>query len=406
MKSASCSLTLVWRICTMTDRYDIVVVGGGIHGAGVAQAAACGGYSVLLLEQSSLAAGTSSRSSKLIHGGLRYLEGLDFGLVRESLSERAILLKIAPELVQLKPFFIPVYPETSRRPLTLRAGLGLYAILGGLRRESRFRSLARSEWTSLDGLKHDRLQAVFQYHDAQTNDAELTRAVMQSAIEYGAELRCPAEFLSATTDTSGCEISYRENDADKSCVASVVINAAGPWVNSVSERIFPPPERWPVDLVQGTHLILADRLDAGCYYMEAPQDRRAIFLLPWGEHSMLGTTENLYTGEPAAVTPLAQEIDYLLEVQQHYFPNRSQQVIDSFAGLRVLPASDSAAFKRTRETQLPVDDLRQPRALAIVGGKLTGYRATAEKAMHMLRRSLPAGRPRANTATQPLKPVT
>ena len=194
MKSASCSLTLVWRICTMTERYDIVVVGGGIHGAGMAQAAACGGYSVLLLEQS---------STKLSHCGLRYLEGLDFGLVRESLSERAILLKIAPELVHLKPFFIPVYPETSRRPLTLRAGLGLYAVLGGLSRENRFRKLARSEWTSLDGLKHDRLQAVFQYHDAQTNDTELTRAVMQSAIEYGAELRCPAEFLSATTDTSG-----------------------------------------------------------------------------------------------------------------------------------------------------------------------------------------------------------
>ena len=258
----------------------------------------------------------------------------------------------------------------------------------------------------MDGLKHDRLQAVFQYYDAQTNDAELTRAVMQSAIEYGAELRCPAEFLSATTDASGCEVSYRENNTDKSCSASVVINAAGPWVNTVSERIMPSHDRMPVDLVQGSHLILADRLDAGCYYMEAPQDRRAIFLLPWGEHSMLGTTENLYTGEPMAVTPLAQEIDYLLEVLGHYFPNRSQQVIDSFAGLRVLPASDSAAFKRTRETQLPVDNRQQPRVLAIVGGKLTGYRATAEKAMHMLRHSLPARRSRANTATLPLKPVT
>jgi glycerol-3-phosphate dehydrogenase len=390
----------------MTDRYDMVIVGGGIHGAGMAQAAACGGYSVLLLEQSALAAGTSSRSSKLIHGGLRYLEGLDFGLVHESLSERAILLKIAPELVHLKPFFIPVYPETSRRPLTLRAGLGLYAILGGLRRESRFRKLARNEWASLDGLKHDRLQAVFQYYDAQTNDAKLTRAVMQSALEYGAELRCPAEFLSATTDASGCEVSYRENNQDKSCSASVVINAAGPWVNTVSERIMPSRQRMPVDLVQGTHLILADRLNAGCYYMEAPQDRRAIFLLPWGEHSMLGTTEHLYTGEPMAVTPLAQEIDYLLEVLSHYFPNRSQQVIDSFAGLRVLPASDSAAFKRTRETQLAVDNRQQPHVLAIVGGKLTGYRATAEKAMHMLRRSLPARRSRANTAALPLKPVT
>jgi glycerol-3-phosphate dehydrogenase len=390
----------------MTDRYDMVVVGGGIHGAGVAQAAACGGYTVLVLEQSALAAGTSSRSSKLIHGGLRYLEGFDLGLVHEGLSERATLLKIAPDLVQLRPFYIPVYPETSRRPLTLRAGLALYAVLGGLKRESRFRKLEQSEWTSLDGLRPEGLQAVFQYYDAQTNDADLTRAVMQSAIEHGAELRCPAEFMSAVTDSTGCEVSYKENDAEKSCTARVVVNATGPWVNTVSERISPAPGRMPVELVQGTHLILADRLDAGCYYMEAPQDRRAIFLLPWGEHSMLGTTENLYNGDPSTVAPLPREIDYLLDVLQHYFPDRSQQVIDSFTGLRVLPASDSAVFKRSRETQLPVDNSRQPRVLSIVGGKLTGYRATGEKVMHMLRNSLPARRTSANTATLPLKPVS
>ena len=127
----------------MTERYDVVVIGAGIHGAGVAQAAACRGHSVLVLEKTAIAAGTSSRSSKLIHGGLRYLEGHDYGLVRESLRERAILLRIAPELVRLQPFSIPVYADTSRRPLTLRAGLLLYALLGGLSRARRFRKLAR-----------------------------------------------------------------------------------------------------------------------------------------------------------------------------------------------------------------------------------------------------------------------
>ena len=145
----------------MTEHYDIVVIGGGIHGVGVAQAAACGGYSVLLLERTALAAGTSSRSSKLIHGGLRYLEGRDFALVRESLQERAILLNIAPELVRLHPFHIPVYPDTSRRPLTIRAGLMLYALLGELDRASRFRKLQAREWDSLDGLDTRGLQAVY-----------------------------------------------------------------------------------------------------------------------------------------------------------------------------------------------------------------------------------------------------
>ena len=248
----------------MTDHYDVVVVGGGIHGTGVAQAAACHGYSVLLLEKTALAAGTSSRSSKLIHGGLRYLEGLDFGLVRESLSEREILLKIAPDLVRLQPFHIPVYPETSRRPLFIRAGLTLYALLAGLDRTSRFRTLARNQWGSLDGLDTNRLQSVFQYHDAQTNDAVLTRAVMQSAIDFGAELSCPSEFMAATIDQQGVDILFRETGIEKSCSASVVINAGGPWVNEIADRITPKPAGVDVDLVQGTHLILEGSLSAGC----------------------------------------------------------------------------------------------------------------------------------------------
>jgi glycerol-3-phosphate dehydrogenase len=395
-----------WKTLPVPDHYDVVVIGGGIHGVGVAQAAACDGYSVLLLEQHSLASGTSSRSSKLIHGGLRYLEGYDFSLVRESLAERAILLNIAPELVRLQPFHIPVYPETSRRPLTLRAGLILYALLGGLHRTSRFRTLARDEWSALDGLDTRKLQAVFQYFDAQTDDAELTRAVMQSAIEFGATLSCPSEFLAATIGQQGCEILYRDSNHEKSCTANAVVNAGGPWVNTITDRISPSPARIAIDLVQGTHLILEGSLEKGCYYMEAPQDQRAVFLLPWGSRSMLGTTEHLYSGDPEHVVPLQQEIDYLLEVMQHYFPDRAPHVDDMFAGVRVLPASDSAAFKRSRETQLPVDNSTQPRVVSIVGGKLTGYRAAAQKVMNLLQRTLPVRTARADTSTVVLKPVS
>jgi glycerol-3-phosphate dehydrogenase len=398
-------LTLYCEAPVMSDSYDVVIIGGGIHGVGVAQAAASGGYSVLLLEQHSLASGTSSRSSKLIHGGLRYLEGHDFGLVHESLTERTILLRVAPDLVQLRPFHIPVYPDTSRRPLALRAGLTLYAVLGGLNRASRFRKLSHNEWDALDGLETRKLQAVYRYFDAQTDDVELTRAVMQSALEFGATLSCPSEFLSATIGAQGCDIRYRDGRREKSCHARVLVNAGGPWVNTITERIKPMTVPVAIDLVQGTHLVLDGSLEKGCYYMEAPQDRRAVFLLPWGHQSMLGTTENLYSGDPLAVTPLQKEVDYLLEVMHHYFPGRPQHIIDMFAGLRVLPAGDSAAFRRTRETHLPVDSRTHPRVLAIVGGKLTGYRATAQKVMNILRRTLPARTPRADTATLLLKPV-
>ena len=388
----------------MAEHYNVVVVGGGIHGAGVAQAAASAGYSVLLIEKTRLAAGSSSRSSKLIHGGLRYLEGLDLSLVHESLAERALLLKIAPDLVRLQPFHIPVYALTSRRPLTIRAGLSLYAILGKLHRDSRFRKLHRRDWDMLDGLETRELQAVYRYYDAQTNDSELTRAVMQSAIELGAELHCPAEFLKADISDTGCRIHYRDASTEHACTADVMVNAAGPWAHLVDRSITPEPEGVSFDLVQGSHLVVEGTLNHGCYYLEVPSDRRAVFLLPWGEHALLGTTETPFIGAPEDVSPLPEEEGYLLEVLQQYFPQRPQRVIERFAGLRVLPSADGAAFSRSRETRMPVDNPILPRRVSIYGGKLTAYRSTAKKVVDTLRRTLPARKAVADTASLPLKP--
>ena len=389
----------------MSDHYDMVVVGGGIHGAGVAQAAACCGYSVLLLEQVALASGASSRSSKLVHGGLRYLEGYDFHLVRESLHERDILLRIAPELVHLRPFHIPVYPDTTRRPLILRAGLILYALLDGLGPASRFSSLPRRDWDRLDGLDTRRLQAVFRYHDAQTNDADLTRAVMHSAIAHGAELACPAEFIAGRITPAGCEVSYLQGEREQHCMARVLVNAGGAWVDRIDARIDPRPPKVAADLVQGAHLVMQEPVKSGCYYVEAPQDRRAVFLLPWGEHALLGTTEHSYHGNPRDVRARDDEVDYLLQVQQHYFPQRSLEVVDRWAGLRVLPADGGAAFSRSRETHLVLDNEKLPRTISIYGGKLTVYRATANKVMQQLQRVLPERRTLADTAQLPLVPV-
>src|SRR6204780_15197 len=178
------------------QEYDVIVVGGGIHGAGVVQAGAAAGHSTLLIEKCALASGTSSRSSKLIHGGLGYLESGQFSLVRESLRERAVHLRIAPDLVELKPFFIPVYKDTRRRPWQLRLGLSMYALLGGFDASTRFGTVPKEEWQELDGLDTRNLQAVIRYHDAQTDDARLTRAVVESARSLGGELAVPARFVS------------------------------------------------------------------------------------------------------------------------------------------------------------------------------------------------------------------
>ena len=393
----------------MTDRYDVVIVGGGIHGVGVAQAAAARGHSVLLLEQTALAHGTSSRSSKLIHGGLRYLETMQFALVRESLRERRLLLNLAPELVRLVSFFVPVYKSTRRHAWQLRLGLSLYACLGGMTSDNRFSTVPRGKWDSLDGLDTQDLRAVFCYKDGQTDDAALTHAVMRFAKTLGAQLALPARFSAAQLEADEVFIEYQINGRVITCRARVLVNAAGPWANQVLDNVMPLSPRREVDLVRGTHIVVPGTMKRGIYYMEAPQDGRAVFVMPRPDGTALvGTTEAPYEGDPAAVQPTIDEHTYLINVLAHYFPfyrsTEHQTVLSSFAGLRVLPKGPGRAFNRTRETMLVTDREDQPRLITIYGGKLTTYRATAQKVLQRLAGSLPASKPLADTRQLPLSP--
>jgi len=381
----------------MNEQFDIVVIGGGIHGVGVVQAAAAAGYSALLIERDGIAAHTSRRSSKLIHGGLRYLETAQLGLVRESLRERATLLRIAPHLVRLVPFHIPVYASTSRRPWQIRAGLALYGLLGGLGPENRFITVPRAQWSFLDDLRTEGLETVFRYHDAQTDDAILAKAVLRSAQRFGAELLCPADFLGAERADDGYVVRYRAEGVEKTCRAGALVNAAGAWANDVLTRITPAPPPHPAELVQGAHIVLPGELMQGIYYVEAPSDKRAVFVMPWQGKTLVGTTETAFQGDPAAVQPLPAEVDYLRAAFRHYFGRRPDEVLESWAGLRVLPQGESSHFRRPRETvfyQAP----DHPRLVSIYGGKLTGYRATAARLIRSLAKVLPSRNPRANTA--------
>lgn len=389
--------------------YDVAVVGGGINGVGVAQAAAAAGYSVVLLEKKKLAAGSSSKSSKLIHGGLRYLESLEFSLVHESLRERALLLQLAPDLVKLKPFYLPVYRTTRRPPWLVRTGLSLYAVLGRLAPAARFESIPKHRWQQLDGLITADLKAVFRYSDAQTNDALLTAAVMRSARDLGAELLMPARLVSAELLKAGCLINYQQGDDEGSLRARVLINAAGPWVNQVLATVSPGQKPCNIDLIQGTHIEVSGRLEHGIYYVEAPRDGRAVFVIPWGDHTMVGTTETRFRGDPDRAKPMHSEHAYLMRVLKHYFPRFSEcRELNAWAGLRVLAASEKHAFHRSRETMLHCDsrDSRRPRLVSIYGGKLTTYRATAEKVMRLIATALPERKPRADTKRLPLEPCS
>ena len=381
--------------------FDVVVVGGGIHGAGVLQAAVAAGHSALLIEKGALASGTSSRSSKLIHGGLRYLESGQFALVRESLHEREVHLRIAPGLVRLRPFFIPVYEETRRRPWQLKLGLWMYALLGGFAASTRFGEVPEREWPRLDGLKTRGLDAVIRYYDAQTDDAQLTRAVVESARALGGEIAVPARFTGAVLLDEGVRVAFESGGERTECRARVLVNAAGPWAPEVARAVEPAIPVPDIDLVQGTHIALPMQVTQGIYYVESPSDGRAVFVMPWHEGTLVGTTETPFRGNPDEVAPLPEEEDYLLAVARHYFPAASgftrKDIVQRFAGLRVLPAASQKAFDRSRETIFTTDRDPYPRVLGIYGGKLTGWRAAAEHVLDRIQPSLGESRRRAST---------
>ncbi len=377
-------------------QYDITIIGAGIHGAGVAQAAAAAGYKTLVIEQyEKPGLGTSSRSSKLIHGGLRYLETAQIGLVWECLRERRLLLKNAPHLVRLVPFFIPVYEQTHRGPYTIAAGLTLYALLGG----KWFQMVPRSKWGQLDGLKTERLKAVFQYWDAQTDDQALTEAVLKSAVHLGAEVKLDCRFQQASNESDTCIVEYERDGETCRVKTRVLINATGPWINSTLSKIHPNPQQLAIDLVQGAHILISTKQKQGVYYLEAPQDLRAVLGMPWNDEVLVGTTETKFQGDPADVAPTESEIDYLLDVYRYYFSpdlNRSH-IRTSFAGVRVLKHDSKSIFRRSRETILHVDKKANPMVLSIYGGKLSSYRATGEKVVKKVVKLLPKRRAMANT---------
>lgn len=368
---------------------DLIVIGGGIHGVATALAGVRRGLRVRLIEQyPRLAQGTSSRSSKLIHGGLRYLEQWQWRLVRESLLARRRLLQVAPELVTLADFHIPVYAHNRRSPFTIRSGLMLYALLGGLHAENRYTSLPARAWGELDGLETRGLRAVFRYRDGRTDDAALTRALMYAACERGAELQLGERVWKVRLVDDGVEVETSQGTYP----ARAAVNATGPWIERLLSRVEPAQAMPGIEQVAGTHIVVPGHLEKGMYYVEAPRDGRAVFIMPWQGEVMIGTTERVYTGDPAAIAPTETEIDYLCETAaRHFDPAHvdTRQVTAAFAGLRVLPRAEGQPFARPRDTRLLTDRTRRPRLVSILGGKLTVHAITAERVLDRLAPSLP-----------------
>jgi len=372
--------------------YDIAIIGGGIHGAACANDLSDSGYKVIVLEQyQQPGLATSAKSSKLIHGGLRYLESSQFKLVYECLQQRQHLLNQYPDLVKLVPFHIPIYKHSQRKSWLIRLGLIIYSIFSF----KAFKTIKKNNWKQLDNLKTNNLKTVFQYYDGQTNDTLLTQKIMQQAQNKGAQLITGGYFASAECNDDVCKVQYTHRGESHKITSRIIINTSGPWINHVLQNITPPQSQLDIDLVAGTHIIVAGKLSQGMYYLEAPQDKRAVFVMPWknkmGEEQILiGTTETPFNDSPEKVTPTEKEKEYLIQAYNHYFTSQlsQQDVIESFAGLRVLPADDGSAFHRSRDTIIHYNHIKNPKVFSIYGGKLTAHRVTAQQISKMIARYL------------------
>ncbi len=355
------------------SQYQILVVGGGIQGCAIALSCARAGFSTLLIESNTWGTATSSRSSKLIHGGLRYLQTAQFGLVRECLQEREWMLEHMPDLVRRNWLYIPIYRTSHYRPWEIHAGLLLYFALSGFSRNGTYKRIPKERWSMLAGINQQDLQAVYAYQDAQTDDLELTQNIQKQAESAGATCLEQTRLQRADWQGSFYDVDIQVADEMAQVRAEYLINAGGPWISDVIEKVSPPPARVNVELVQGTHIVVDGKISSKCFYLEAPSDHRAVFVLPWKGQTLIGTTETPFDGRPEDCEPLQSEIDYLLGTVRHHFPDYEFKITEQWSGLRVLPKTSDRAFARPRDVMLKVEDS----ILSVYGGKLTAWRSTA-----------------------------
>jgi glycerol-3-phosphate dehydrogenase len=385
---------------------DLLVIGGGIHGTCVARDAALRGLSVVLVEKDDLASGTSSRSSKLIHGGLRYLETRQFGLVREALRERAILLETAPALVRPVQFLLPYYKGDSRPRVVVRAGLWLYDALSGAHRMPGKQEFSTAEALAAEpGLPREGLLGAAGFPDAQMDDAGLVVANAIAAAKAGAVIRTRVEVTKLTLlESSGAGRSWRAELAAPAdpIEASAVVNATGPWLDVMRQRggggSTPKIRR-----TRGTHIVVP-RLSARPLLLFSGSDRRVFFVLPWGKWSLVGTTDKDDGRAPDDVTPTVADIRYLWdEITRRWpdAPDPAQTTVRAFAGLRPLVQSASyPAWDVSREAQL-IDNRGM---ISLAGGKFTTARHLAERAVDVVVKQLGVRVAPCSTATAPLAP--
>ncbi len=372
---------------------DLLVIGGGIVGAGVARDAAMRGMRTVLVEQNDLAFGTSSRSSRLVHGGLRYLERGELRLVFDSLRERAILRRIAPHLVWPLPFVFPVHDGDRLRRWQLAAGMWMYDILSLFRNVSAHQMLGkRALLTREPGLRATGLQGGARYFDAQCDDARLVVATARSAYEHGATILTYTTVTGLTKEggrVTGAAVRDVHTGKEATFRASIVVNATGPWADQV-RRFEDPKAPRLLRLTKGTHAVVPrERLgNHEAITFTSPLDGRVMFILPWGDWSYIGTTDTDTAESPDEVRASSEDVRYLLRSANSRFPNAhlsEDDVVATWAGLRPLVEDGAAGASAVSREHVITDG--PGGMVTVAGGKLTTYRRmSAQVVDHLVKR--------------------
>lgn len=371
------------------EDFDLLVIGGGINGAGIARDAAGRGLSVCLAEKADLASATSSASTKLVHGGLRYLENYEFRLVRESLIERERLLAIAPHIIWPLRFVLP-HDKGLRPKWMLRAGLFLYDHIGGRKLLPATRSVNLRKAPHADVLE-DRLKRGFEYSDCWVDDARLVVLNCVDAHERGARIRTRSEVVSLKRRAGHWEAVLRTAKGDHQINAKMVVNTAGPWVDKVLTLAFPGRNAANLRLVKGSHLIMPRLYEGDHCYIFQNRDGRIIFAIPYErDFTLIGTTDVAFEGDPANIAISPDEARYICDAVNEYLrvDVAPEDAVSSYAGVRPLYDDKAASHSTvTRDYMFELDrgsDQTAPAILSVFGGKITTYRKLAEHALEKL----------------------
>lgn len=377
-----------------TATYDVAVIGGGVNGCGIARDLAGRGQTVLLAEARDLASGTSSASTKLIHGGLRYLEHYEFALVRESLKEREVLLRLAPHIVRPMRFVLP-HHAGLRPALLIRLGLFLYDVLGGRKLLAGSRSLDLTRDSAGEPLQEQYVRG-FEYSDCWVDDARLVALNAVDAAAHGADVRVGWAVTAAARDGDAWQLTLRhEESGEESQVrARVLVNAAGPWVGDLARQTLGLNRTAGVRLVKGSHIVVPRLFEHERAYIFQNTDGRVVFAIPYQQSlTLIGTTDVDYDGDPRDAAASADEIAYLCAAVSTYFkaPVRPEDVVWSFSGVRPLQSEEGASAQEvSRDFLLELHGGNdEPALLNVIGGKITTYRHLAVEVAEKLRPHLP-----------------